>query len=48
MATVSLVDWSPSTVIRLKERSTARFRTAWSASWETATSVARKQNMVAM
>jgi hypothetical protein len=47
IATVSLVDWSPSTVIRLNERSTARRSTACSASLATIASVAMKQNIVA-
>ena len=46
-ATVSLVDWSPSTVIRLKETSAVRFSTRGRASADTMASVARKQNIVA-
>src|SRR6202795_2749721 len=46
-ATVSLVDWSPSTVIRLSDPSTARLSTRGSASEATIASVARKQNIVA-
>src|SRR6266853_1965278 len=47
-ATVSLVDWSPSTVMRLNERSTERRSTRGSESRATIASVARKQNIVAM
>src|SRR5437667_187009 len=46
-ATVSLVDWSESTVVRLKDRSTARCTTAPSAPRATTASVATKQNIVA-
>ncbi len=44
---MSLVDWSPSTVVRLNERSTARRSSGSSASRAITASVARKQNMVA-
>src|SRR5207249_2011977 len=46
-ATVSLVDWSASTVMRLNDRSTVRRTTAVSAAGATTASVAAKQNMVA-
>src|SRR5438093_1455659 len=46
-ATVSLVDWSASTVMQLKDRSTVRRTTAVSAAGATTASVAAKQNMVA-
>ena len=44
---MSLVDWSESIVVRLKEPSTARRTTAPSAPRATTASVATKQNMVA-
>src|SRR5881628_123997 len=47
-ATVSLVDVSLSTVMRLNERSTARLRIGSSAPRATAASVVTKQNIVAM
>ena len=46
-ATVSLVDWSPSTVIRLNERSTPRRVTPARASRAMTASVVTKQNIVA-
>src|SRR3989441_1145872 len=46
-ATVSPVDWSESTVVRLKDRSTARCTPAPSAPRATFASVATKQNIVA-
>jgi hypothetical protein len=46
-ATVSLVDWSESMVVRLKDRSTERRKTGPSAPRATAASDATKQNIVA-
>ena len=47
-ATVSLVDWSPSTVIRLNDRSTLCLRACRSTGALTTASVVTKQNIVAM